>query len=518
MKRKDKYFLLILFLLYAIIRLAFFAKPLLQIDGYAIPDDAYLSLEIARNFADGKWFFYGDQHTSGFQPLYVFIMTPVYLLIRNDSISPLYISLILSSLAGFATLYFLYKLIRVVYDDYYSSFISVLLFILLPVTISNISNGLETSFAFFFFVLVFYYLYKYWQKETISYLPKQLFVFGLIVGGAMLARIDNIMIVPGIFVFALLKYKKEKTDYNLMLKNFAFVLAGIALIYLPYALLSYSFTGDIFPVSGKAVHQIGKDMVDYHSDGQSGLFTLLNLSLKNIYSNYSVVIVFAIVTTFIYRLKTRACPWFKGSVAEHLPLITTSLLIFGSYTFYLTANWFYSRYFFPLSLFFVALTAFASNQLILSFGSSKGKAIVFAAIIIALICVNVVRPGIKDFFFKEYKKSGYIEAGKWVNDNFPKGTIVGSNQTGAMSYFSKDITVINLDGVVNKEAYNAIRNKELIEYVKSKKIEYFIDWKINYEFLVRNSKNFKENDVVLIKQVEGLSSWDYEWFVYKVNY
>jgi hypothetical protein len=283
-------------------------------------------------------------------------------------------------------------------------------------------------------------------------------------------------------------------------------------------ILSYSFTGDLLPVSGKAVHQIGKDMVDYHSDGQAGLFALMQLSFKNIYMNYSVVIIFALVTTLIYRLKTQACPWLKGSVTMHLPLITTSLFMFASYTFYLTANWFYSRYFFPLGLFFVVLTAFANNQLITSFSSLKSRALVFAATVIILFSVNIARPGFKDFFFNEYKRSGYIEIGSWANETFPKGTIVGSNQTGALGYFSKDISVINLDGVVNKNAYNAIKNKELFEYIKSRRIEYFIDWNINYEFLVRNSKNFKAGDIALVKKIEGLKSWDYEWFLYKVNY
>ncbi|MCX6158902.1 MAG: glycosyltransferase family 39 protein [Ignavibacteriae bacterium] len=514
MRAKDKYFLLVLLIVYAIIRIAFFAKPLLQIDGYAVPDDAYLSLDIARNIALGKWFIYGAQHTSGFQPLYVFIMAPVFLFFKGDAITPLYISLVLLSLVGFATIYFLYKLIRIIYDDDYSPFISVLLFILLPVTIANVSNGLETSISFFFFTLIFYYLYKYWFQDIKPLSPKQLFLFGLLIGLSFLARVDNIMVLPGILVFTFLKSRKEKLPW----KNVLYLAAGIAVLYLPYMILSYIFTGDVLPASGKAVHQIGKDMVDYHSDGQSGLFTLINLSFKNIYTNYSAVIVFAIVTTFIYRLKTQACPWLKGSVTEHWPLITTSLFLFASYTFYLTANWFYSRYFFPLSLFFVVLAAFASNQLILGFQSARSKTFVFASIVIVLLVANIVRPGFKDFFFKDYPRSGYLEVGKWVNDNFPKGTVIGSNQTGALGYFAKDMNIINLDGVVNKDAYTAVKNKEIIEYIRSQKIEYFIDWKINYEFIVRNSKNFKDGDLVLVKKIDGLKSWDYEWFLYKVNY
>ncbi len=518
MTRKDKYFLLILFGVYAAVRIAFFLKPLTQIDGYAIPDDAYLSLEIARNFAEGKWFFYGGQHTSGFQPLYVFLMAPVYMLIKNDAVTPVYISLVFSAIVGFAIIPLLYKLVKLIYNDSFSPFISVLLFILLPVAIANLSNGLETSVSFFFFVLIFYYLYKYWFSENIILSSKQLFLFGLLTGLSFLARLDNVMLLPGIAVFAFLKYRTSKISPDILLKNTAVIIAGIAVVYLPYLILSYSFTGDILPVSGNAVHQLGKDMVDYHSGGQSGLFALLNLSLKNIYTNYSVVILFALVSTFVYRLKTQACPWFKGSVREHLPLITTSLLLFASYTFYLTANWFYSRYFFPLSLLFVVLTAFAANQLFSGFNSSRSKSFVFLVVVIALVIASLVRPGFKDFFFRDYPKSGYIGIGNWVNDNFPKGTVIGSNQTGAFGYFAKDMKIINLDGVVNKDAYTAIKNKELIEYIRSNKIEYFLDWNINYEFVKRNSKNFKEGDITLLRKIDNLKSWDYEWFLYKVNY
>ncbi len=518
MKRTDKFFLLILFFIYAIIRIAVFAKPLLQIDGYAIPDDAYLSLDIARNFADGKWFYYGTQHTSGFQPLYAIIMAPVFLLFKSDAISPIYISLTILSLFGFGTIYLLFKLVGIIYEDEYSPFISVLFYILLPVSIINQTNGLETSISFFLCVVIFYFLYKFRQINIKEISSKQIFIFAVVTGFAIIARIDNVLLIPGIFLYAFLKYRNDKLRLKDIIPEVLIFSAGVAVIYLPYAITSFAFTGDIFPISGKAVHQIGKDMADYYSAGQTSVFTLLKLSLKNIFTNYSVVIGFVIVSVFIVSLKTRTYRWFKNSVAEHLPLITTSLLLFAVYSFYLNATWFYSRYFFPLSLLFIISAGFSFNQLSISFNSAKSKAVIFLGVIIVLITITIIRPGFKDFFFKDYMKSGYIEIGEWVNNNFPEGTTIGSNQTGSMGYFARNMNIINLDGVVNKEAYNAIKNKELIEYVKNKKIEYFIDWKINYEFLVRNSKNFKDKDIDLIQRVDGIKSWDYEWFVYKVNY
>ncbi len=394
----------------------------------------------------------------------------------------------------------------------YSPFLSVLLFILLPVTVVNTGNGLETSIAFFFFVVVFYYLYKFERTEANNISVKQIFLFGVLVGFSLLARIDNVMIIAGIFVWLYMKGKVSN-----YIKPVLYLAAGTAIVYFPYMVLSYSFTGDIFPVSGKAVHQIGKDMVNSYSVGSSNFFELINLSLKNIYTNYSIVILFAIAGTFISRLKTLACPWFKGGLKQHLPLLVTSLLIFSAYTFYLNAYWFYSRYFFSLSLLFIVVTAFVSNQLIQSFSSLNGKRVVFAVVLVLFVIANIIRPGTKDFFFSEYKKKGYDEIGKWVNEEFSKGTVIGCNQTGAIGYFAKDKKIINLDGVVNKEAYDAIKEKRLIEYIRSKRIEYFVDWKINYEFVLRNSEGYKEGDLEMVKVVDGVKSWDYDWVVYKVR-
>jgi hypothetical protein len=192
--------------------------------------------------------------------------------------------------------------------------------------------------------------------------------------------------------------------------------------------------------------------------------------------------------------------------------------LFFAYTFYLNAYWFYSRYFFPLSLFFAVITAFVINLLVQSFSTHGAKKSVAIVLTLLFILPNVTRTGFKDFLLADLKKEGYEKIGKWVNAEFPPGTVIGCVQTGAIGYFSADKTVINLDGVVNKEAYDAIQNKDLINYIRSKKIEYFIDWDINYDFVARNSSGFKETDLQLVKAADGLKTWGYDWYVYKVKY
>src|SRR5689334_19633801 len=63
-------------------------RPLRYLDGLTIPDDAYLSLTIARNFARGLGPWFETGFTSGFQPLYVFLVTPLFWVFPHDPYAP----------------------------------------------------------------------------------------------------------------------------------------------------------------------------------------------------------------------------------------------------------------------------------------------------------------------------------------------------------------------------------------------------------------------------------------------
>src|SRR6188768_3258702 len=85
-------------------RLILVLKPLPYLDGIMIPDDAYLSLHIARSIGDGNGPWYDDVYTNGFQPLYVFLMAPVFALSDDQVEGPVKIALLLLSLFDTAAL------------------------------------------------------------------------------------------------------------------------------------------------------------------------------------------------------------------------------------------------------------------------------------------------------------------------------------------------------------------------------------------------------------------------------
>lgn len=93
-----------------LVRLLVLIRPLKYLDGLTIPDDAYYSLTIARNIAEGLGPYYFIDYTNGFQPLYVFLAAPLFKLFAGDYIMPVYGSLFMLVIFDILSLYLLCKL------------------------------------------------------------------------------------------------------------------------------------------------------------------------------------------------------------------------------------------------------------------------------------------------------------------------------------------------------------------------------------------------------------------------
>lgn len=60
--------------------------------------------------------------------------------------------------------------------------------------------------------------------------------------------------------------------------------------------------------------------------------------------------------------------------------------------------------------------------------------------------------------------------------HLPPGATVGSHQSGALAYIAdRHFRVVNLDGVVNPPAFQAIRTRHLDAYLRALRINYLID-------------------------------------------
>jgi len=81
----------------------------------------------------------------------------------------------------------------------------------------------------------------------------------------------------------------------------------------------------------------------------------------------------------------------------------------------------------------------------------------------------------------KYKQGNYPqeklkwEVANYLESNIPPNETIGSFNTGIYQYYTKKHDVINLDGVMNPEAYQAKKEGNIEAYILKKNITYIAD-------------------------------------------
>lgn len=514
--------IIIMFLIVNIIvKLFFFSKPFDFIDSVAFPDDTYISLYLAENISEGKGPFYEINYTNGFQPLYVFLCVPFYMLFDNDRIKPVYAALTLLLVFDCLSLIMIFKTVNLFTRNKFMILLPGLFWITSPYILLTSMNGLETIISFFFIVSSFFYFFKYRKNISNEESKRHIIILGILCGFAVFARIDNVILVLVVLLFVIsgkIKNKKYFTDIFSSLSIFSI---SVIIVLIPWLIFSYYYTGEFYQSSGEGVRYQNWSLRNYFN-----LFSIEQLEMilygirVIIIKNISIIFTsgLCLILLAVNRRKFNFLE-LKNKLYDLLPLMMFCIILFCSYVFYIYGMWFFKRYFFPfVFLFTMILTVLIDNILSSAKNLKSGmKIIIILAVII--ITINITRNDSQELYSSnKISDSGYLKIGEWVSNNFKEGTVIGSMQSGAMSYFARNLKVINLDGVVNQDAMTAIKNKNLFEYVKNMKIEYIIGWEINIDYLKRESAEFKNYDLIKIYTKSDFKTWDREWSVYKVNY
>ena len=77
-------------------------------------------------------------------------------------------------------------------------------------------------------------------------------------------------------------------------------------------------------------------------------------------------------------------------------------------------------------------------------------------------------------FLSENRPSRYFSASLFARAHIPAKAKIGTFQSGCLSYWL-DNQVVNLDGVINEEAYFHLKNKTMDTYLEEQNIEYLIE-------------------------------------------
>lgn len=490
-------------------RLILLSRPLPYLDGKLMPDDTYLSLQVAKNIANGNGPLYSDNYTNGYQPLYVFLMVPVFALSSEQIETPIKIALLMLSFFDTATLAVLLIWIYSLTRDIIIIGISSVFWIFSDYVIRTSLNGLETIIASFFIILASYLFYSLYyikpQRKILDFLW-----LGLIAGFACLTRVDSGILA---LMIGLLIVTKEWRSFPALLLRGAVYAAGVLSIFSIWVAYSVYYTGEWYPESGKAVRFLSLAHVGHNPTWKWYLDMVLRAGYEELLQKGVLILAVITLSVYAFRRKVFTVSVFKPILS--LVLFCSSILL--AYTFYIFTPWYFDRYFFPLTMLYILMTAILLHQItpVLKPGHHT---IVYASVLFVWFAVLFGKAQYLDYFVGgENRNAGYRNLGLWAKENLPPGTVVGSSQSGALSYFATELKVINLDGVVNRDCFNSLQQGTNMDYIRDSEIDYVFGWKNNIHFIKQHSKNFKESDLIFVQKIDGFRSWNNEWYLYKVN-
>lgn len=484
----DRRIPVILFVVGLTLRIGIIFRGLPIVDRLFIPDDAYYTLSIARSLsmgigptADGVIL------TNGFQPLLAFLIAPSFWLGGSQEL-PLLLTLVLSAIVDSISALLLGRIANRSAGNL-AGIIAAGLWSLSPLAISNALNGLETSLAL---VLQLAVLEGWWAARKGGIFRHIL--WGGLAALSLLARVDSIFLVGILAIFEVYTVfcrQRRKRD---------FLSAGItgAVIVAPwwgYSLLRF---GSVIPESGAAVI----DIVNLHRS------IYLNISKQIAWTSGSllgpplfefreirrffldtpevgiVTLICLVVLFFLFIRKIIRNTPIDCSI---LIFSAHSLLIMMFYCFIVPALWFFRRYLCPV----YALTA-----LMIAIGIARSlKSSHHMVWRIAIVGILLLAGGRALFTYAHWAvgllddsdldagldgAKGYFQAAQEVLKIVPEGAVLGSCQSGALSYLAPNtIRVVNLDGVVNKQARWAGEQGILLDYAYEQRISHLADWSFN---------------------------------------
>jgi len=469
-------------------------------------DDSFYAFQISRNMADGAGMTFDGIHpTTGFQPLYVFLLVPIFMIAGGDPVLPIYIALSMLALFSGMTAYLLYRIGRR-YVGFTAALAATLIWSFSPIVTKQTANGLETAIASFMIAAaVLYYLSRVRGEEKPS--ASRFFVLGLLLGLGIVSRIDGTFLALVMTLDYLLVLKRRKASASILIK-LALVPAGVLILYGPWMLFNIVESGSIIQDSGRATRFLSLAYSSYFGYGPESLafkgpdISFMWIHLEHAISSLKVIppvqVLFRSAEKLDDILGTGAAFRIIANIAGYIILIIAgagilnwrrdkkkskrgevnfllvySALLILSYSFYIFGAFFFLRYFFPIFMISCIYLAFFLQD---GFDWLRGRSITVRRTALAAAAVYL-------FFFSLFSYSQafrshpiypYYDIAKWIDANTEKEDKLGVFQCGTIGYLC-DRQVINLDGKVNREAFFALETGHINDYLNDEGIDIVID-------------------------------------------
>jgi hypothetical protein len=469
-------------------------------------DDGFYAFKIAQNIADGKGASFDGIHpTTGFQPLYVLMLVPVFMLSGDHLVAPIYIALSLLAVFTCLTAYFIYR-ISSRYVGWRASLIAALIWAFSPIVTKQSANGLETALASFMIaVSVWFYLERIRSVEHPG--AGRFMMQGILLGLTVLARIDAVLLILVMLLDYLVLLRRARVPAK-SLARLLLVPIGVCILYGPWLLFNIAVCGSAFQDSGIATRFLSLAYAGYFGYGAGNMgsrgpdFSFIWAHLTHAISTMKVIpplhLIFRSIDRAGMMLGSPGNFHFAGNVLGFLVLgivgftafrwrrderrrrrgemhflILFAAVLLASYTMYVFGMFFFLRYFYPVYLIACIYLAFFLHD-IHDWYTRRSVAIKRG-----VIMASAVYAALFGFFsysqaFRSRPIYPFYDVSRWVNENTGAAEKIGIFQCGTIGYLSNR-QIINLDGKVNRGALEAMKCGGLDEYLRKEGIEVVID-------------------------------------------
>lgn len=451
--RTGKMILLTLILLAcASLVLFFFLAPIERVLTL-IPDDASYFFEIAENVSSGDGFTFDSLGgTNGYQPLWLYTLIPLYLLVHATPDTMVRIIAIFQVMLSCAAALVLYRILKRTCSAFaaFTGGIFFIAFVLAPVV-----NGMESALLVLLLLLLVDRMIRNGFPDRCS--GGESFRIGLLLGLVVMARLDTafLCISTAILLFLGAHWREARRK---RLTALVMISLGASLVLVPYLSYNAILFGSPMPISGllkSSFPALAAEPGMLLEPGPVGLFSLL---LGALY----------LLSRLIRRGRER------GGLDWALTALFIATLLHFVHTV-LFMRWAVFRWHF---MSYRVLAVLALPRLVdrLPARLPRSARVAAAALLTAAILVAGTERYVNRYTAepRDFWSVASYEASAWARDNTPEDAIFAMKDAGHFGYFSGK-RVVSLDGIVGDiEFQEVLRSGRLGEWLESLKVSYIV--------------------------------------------
>ncbi len=451
-----------LWLLYA----ALAGRPSAALYATPIAEDGWYALTVARAVARGLGVTIdGVSPTNGFQPLFTFLEAACFALVGGGAEAGLRAALLLAALVHGAGALLVASLARDAWDGARDErrLAAVLAFVGYLAAIkayNDFYTGLETGLQLALYAAVWRLYTRDWR-----HLPGDRIAMGVLLGMLVLARIDAAVFVAA---FCLAELWQGRSAFGAAILR-CFTVGGIAvLVSSPWWIYNVAVFGHPMPISGFAQQSLELSP----ERALTALWALRSVAVPWIFAGaheawwsdaLRVLAIAGIVALVLFaRRRQLVGPIEPESRAFAGILLATYAVLVPYYGLVFFADWFYIRYFAPLSLLaFVFVPPLAARAAPRAAPAAMAAAAGLTAVLLVLAWRGEGLFG---------ASSHHVQLAL-VEKHVLPGDVVAAGQSGMLGF--RRAYVVNVDGKVNAEALQW--RGRIWEYLDARDIGWFAD-------------------------------------------